>query len=356
MNPGNSGRSPYFVNVWVDVTLIGGLSILTALVFWACTRAGIPTPGPSLSIALAWIVNWPHFSASSYRLYRSRANVLQYPMTSLAIPLLVGCAVVGSFLSPQTAGAALIKLYMLWSPYHFSGQSMGLSLLYARRNGATLGPWERGALSTFYNATWFALVLRRESATDPDMLGDILFPSLGIPSRLADAADVILAISGMVLLAVAIRRRLPFMVLLPALTQLVWFQGGARLLTYNFLVPFFHSLQYLLIVWAMQLSERKGETGASGSAAFIGRETLKWMAINIAGGAALFWLLPRLGTLAGRPLQVSLPIFFAAVQIHHFFVDGVIWKLRNPAVRSPLLVDLDDLRGRVPAAARGAAP
>jgi hypothetical protein len=27
-----------------------------------------------------------------------------------------------------------------------------------------------------------------------------------------------------------------------------------------------------------------------------------------------------------------LPVVMAGVQIHHFFVDGVIWKIRNPRI------------------------
>ena len=40
----------------------------------------------------------------------------------------------------------------------------------------------------------------------------------------------------------------------------------------------------------------------------------------------------------------------AAVQLHHFFVDGVIWKLANPRVRSPLMANVVRLVRPVPAA------
>jgi hypothetical protein len=38
-------------------------------------------------------------------------------------------------------------------------------------------------------------------------------------------------------------------------------------------------------------------------------------------------------------------VILSAVQIHHFFVDGVIWKLKSPAVSSPLMVNLNELVG-----------
>src|SRR5205823_5017158 len=104
-----------------------GLSIATAAAFWALQSSGMQLAIPPLAIGLAWIANWPHFSASSYRLYHSRANIAQYPVTSLAVPFLILLAVVGGILAPLTSGAALVKLYLLWSPFHYSGQSLGIT-------------------------------------------------------------------------------------------------------------------------------------------------------------------------------------------------------------------------------------
>jgi hypothetical protein len=70
------------------------------------------------------------------------------------------------------------------------------------------------------------------------------------------------------------------------------------------------------------------------------------MAINIAGGYALFWALPRLGSHFGQPLVFSTAVMLAGIQIHHFFVDGVIWRLHNPAARSPLSSSLRAVSGR----------
>ena len=39
------------------------------------------------------------------------------------------------------------------------------------------------------------------------------------------------------------------------------------------------------------------------------------------------------------------------MQLHHFFVDGVIWKLKNPRVQSPTMTTWRQLTGaRRPAA------
>ena len=62
-------------------------------------------------------------------------------------------------------------------------------------------------------------------------------------------------------------------------------------------------------------------------------------------GDAVFALYPDVAPI--HVAQIAEPIVITAVQIHHFFVDGVIWKLRNPSVGSPMLVNLEQLaRGR----------
>ncbi|TDI37111.1 MAG: hypothetical protein E2P02_23420 [Acidobacteria bacterium] len=99
------------------------------------------------SAALLVVVNWPHFSATCFRLYHSRANVAQYPMTVLAVPFIILAGVWASFVEPDAVAPYFVKLYLIWSPYHFSGQTLGISLLYARRAGVRFAPWERFTLA-----------------------------------------------------------------------------------------------------------------------------------------------------------------------------------------------------------------
>jgi hypothetical protein len=92
----------------------------------------------------------------------------------------------------------------------------------------------------------------------------------------------------------------------------------------------------------MQLRERQEVGALPAGGRGVLRETGRWWLLNVAGGAVLFWALPEATRLLGVPRAAAMPVLFAAVQIHHFFVDGVIWKLRNPRVSAPLMVDLRD--------------
>jgi hypothetical protein len=144
-------------------------------------------------------------------------------------------------------------------------------------------------------------------------------------------------------------RPLPPIVVLPAVTQYVWFVMGATSMPFQEFVPFFHSLQYLLIAWSIQLKEKMDLEQLKPSWHYVAGETLRWGALNFLGGAGLFWLLPQLvSDYGGFPLQFATGVILCGVQIHHFFVDGVIWKLKNKSVSSPLMVNIEDLVGQAP--------
>jgi hypothetical protein len=350
--PGSTNEKPclYFVNAAVDYALIGGVSIAAYVAMRAFHSGSRTDIIWSLAAWLAWVINWPHFSATSHRLYQSRRNILQYPVTALAVPLLILVVSAGSFVSPQGVAPWLIKFFVIWSPYHFSGQSVGISLIYARRAGFSVGRWERLAFSGFIFSTFLVQSSMAETGRGDNEFYSVAVPLLGLPLWVPLVLRIWMVACGVALLFFAIRwgirqgRLLPPIVLLPALSQFVWFVPGATFASFNEFVPLFHSLQYLLVAWLVQLKERFDRDGAiPRSRAYVVRESARWAGINLVGGILLFWLLPRLGALTGATLAFSTAIVLSAVQIHHFFVDGVIWKLKDPRVASPLLANLGDL-------------
>lgn len=345
----NAARRLYFVNAWVDYALIGGVSI-AAFLLLKTFHSGKRTDVVWTTAAwLAWIVNWPHFSATSYRLYQSRHNVRQYPVTALVVPLLLITATVGAFASPQGVAPWLVKFFLLWSPYHFSGQSVGISLIFARRAGFHVGRRERLALSGFIFSTFLFQTSLAETGRADSEFYSVAVPLFGLPAWAPLVLQIWMGVCAAALLFLVIRwsiqqkRLLPPIVLLPAVTQFVWFVVGATLPSFNEFVPFFHAVQYLLIAWLMQLKGKLDTQGLQPSRRYVATETVRWALINFAGGVFLFWLLPRLGAQAGHSLAFSTAVILAAVQIHHFFVDGVIWKLKDARVSSPLLASISDL-------------
>ena len=108
-----------------------------------------------------------------------------------------------------------------------------------------------------------------------------------------------------------------------------------------------HSAQYL---WITSYYARR-EAGAKGAG---GWRPFAYFAVLVAGGIALFvpgpWLASRL---FHSDFAASFLIFTALVNIHHFILDGAIWKLRDNRIAALLLNSRErlsdaDSRGREP--------
>ena len=341
-------RRLYFVNAPVDFFFIGGFSILLFFFLPLIGHSARTAQTAAVAAALSWVVNWPHFSATVYRLYHTSENTRQYPVTSWLVPPLVIAAVLWSFASPEHVAPLFVKVFLLWSPYHFSGQTLGITLLYARRAEFEIDRLQRALLEGFIFGTFLFSTARAETSTGKMTYYAMEVPFLGVPDWVPHALEIAMYVCIAAFIAITVyrciqRRRLPpWIVLLPAATQFVWFVAGPRVPGFYEFVPFFHSLQYLLIAWAMQLKERLVESGARPSWNFASAETFIWGYTNFAGGVAMFWAFPHLAALLGLPFDVANPVIIAAFQIHHFFVDGVIWKLRNPKVGTSLMTSFDE--------------
>lgn len=335
----------YFVGRGSDWLLVGGGSIAAFLVLWAF---GPSTRTPFVIAAagwFSWVCNWPHFAATLWRLYGNKENVERFPVTAYAVAPLICLGAAACFVYPETVAPAFVKLFLLWSPYHFSGQTVGITLVYARRAGLELRGMERLALSGLVFGSYISSTARAEASAGPIPYYGISVPTLGLPAWVGDVTTWGMWLCGLGFLAWAARASLarksplPPIVLVPAATQLVWFVFGSRAPAFYEFVPAFHGMQYLLVAWTMHIRE----SSEAGDAPSLKTLTLQWAAGNFALGAALFWALPRL--VSGVPeggLQFSMPVVISAVQIHHFFVDGVIWKLRDAKVGARLEAGLPE--------------
>ena len=68
----------YFVNWWTDTLIIGGLSIVTWVALLALHHSADTQPIFWLALVLGLVVNYPHFSATVYRLYQSPTTFVSF--------------------------------------------------------------------------------------------------------------------------------------------------------------------------------------------------------------------------------------------------------------------------------------
>jgi hypothetical protein len=136
-------------------------------------------------------------------------------------------------------------------------------------------------------------------------------------------------------------KKIPLIVHIVVLTQLLWFTLGMRLELFSLLVPLFHCLQYLLITTYFRYQElvRSGQMATMpGLSFFKSGYFWRYYILLVIFGLVFFNGIPQLLAM----LKVSKPEFayavvYSFVNLHHFILDGEIWKLRKPDIGKALL-------------------
>ena len=97
-----------------------------------------------------------------------------------------------------------------------------------------------------------------------------------------------------------------------------------------------HALQYLVFTTRVEINRNKAES-SSGVA-----RTVVTFAAAIGVGAIVFDLPGWIGMSndTARMYGMAMGAVASAINIHHYFVDGAIWKISNPRVRKDLFAHL----------------
>jgi tetratricopeptide (TPR) repeat protein len=307
---------------------------------------------------LALFFNYPHYMATIYRAYHRSEDFQKYRIFTVHITALMLLTLLLSHFWLRLL-PWIFTIYLTWSPWHYSGQNYGLFMMFARRAGADPDKSARRALYGAFVVSYLILFLGFHTgpSTDP------LFLSLGIPAVVSRWEQIILMVAFVGLSTFGLSRLASatgWRKLIPSLTlfssQFLWFLLPAAIsLIKGLEIPqnryssgvlaVMHSAQYLWITSYYARREASGETSSETSNK-PGRNwrPLAYFGVLVVGGIALFVPGPWLASRAfHHDFTASFLIFTALVNIHHFILDGAIWKLRDGRIASLLL----NSRGRI---------
>ncbi len=339
-------QSPWIYRPWIDLT-VGCGAWSAPLLLAGFYFANSYQRGWSMAFYfLALLSNYPHFMATVYRAYHTRDEFEKYRLYTVHVALLLTVAgIVTHLWYPLLPW--IFTLYICWSPWHYTGQNFGLLMMFARRAGVAPTQAERRALRLSFIASYILLMLSFHTGAS----GDALILSLGLAAKFTLPARAVLALffvgaSGWALASLA--RRSNFRSVLPVvtltLTQFLWFllpaviefMSGREIPQTRYssgLLAVLHSTQYLWITSYYQKKEARaaGDTRWSYS---------RYLVTLIAGGIALFipgpWIVSRV---YHADFAASFLTFSELVYIHHFILDGAIWKLRDSRIAAVLVDD-----------------
>src|ERR1700735_3699360 len=335
--------APWIYNPWLDLIVGCGAWSAPLLLLSYFSLASNARAWSVAFYGLALFFNYPHYMATIYRAYDRAEDFHKYRIFTVHITALIALSRV---LSHSWARILpwIFTIYLTWSPWHYSGQNYGLFMMFARRAGAQPSESTRRALYGAFIASYLILFLGFHTGPSADPL----FISLGIPAIVSRWEQMLLAVAFVALAGFGLSRlarETGWRKLLPSLTlfssQFLWFVLPAGIsLIKGLAVPqsryssgvlaVMHSAQYLWITSYYARREAAGEGSRPWRAwAYFG--------VLIAGGIALFvpgpWLVSRV---FHHDFTTSFLIFTALVNIHHFLLDGAIWKLRDGRIATLL--------------------
>jgi hypothetical protein len=395
--------SPSILNPFLDVTCAGGLSILVFVPFLLFVEPPTSSLGERF-IVLSTLINFPHFVASYWLLYRSKEMVLRYRVAAIWMPLALAVACAGAVLVGQSNPGylELITLssagYLAW---HYTGQAWGMMASYSYVEGVPFTReervWVRGSLQVLlvFHVAWVLWYSVRSDLTDP-------YRMLYYVGAASIPAAFLIGGIGLLRYKKRLGRTPPLRVLVPWGAICLWYGVMARGKDAIVLVQLAHALQYLPFPMRVELNSAARRTSPAplfrwaiglllgGSLLFYGplfvtgvgfrpmQETPPAVAIGgamalfvlflvarrfrepgvlpqlcvygmgiLIAGCAAFWFLPNAANGMIMALEDAGPMHHDAaiavgafLNIHHYFTDGCVWKVSTPEVRKELFSHL----------------
>ncbi|MDJ0867226.1 MAG: hypothetical protein QNK03_14035 [Myxococcota bacterium] len=360
MSAPTSPQSPWLFGAAPDLLLGCGLGYAGVFVLLATLGPEMRSLIPfALGPLVLLVSGTPHYGATLLRVYEQREDRRAYAVFAVWASAVIAACFVAALFEPLV-GSLMLTVMLTWSPWHYTGQNYGVALMFLRRAGVPISP---GLKRAIYASFFLSFVLtflavhgvRPSGQYAPTGFGGSVygFLTLGIPELWRNASFVVVGIGYLLSTAVAavglLRVARPGQ-LGPAAaitaSQALWFvaptvarhyavlQGvdplGVEHAAYAFLwVAVGHSVQYL---WITTYYARRA-SGAPRTGTYLGKCLL--------AGAAI-WTLPALllapGALGAVPYGLGLSaLISSAVNLHHFVLDGAIWKLRDGRVARVLL-------------------
>jgi len=336
-----------------DALLTGGIS----MVGMAAVLAYTPITGAPISvtrgdwITLSILINATHFMASYRLLYVSRAEILAHRWSTLYVPAALLATLVFAAMSPVRAlvfEQLLVgsSIYLAW---HYTGQAWGMVASFGQITGMRFTPRER-LLIRFGMRTLLVLhVLFALSGRYPPegWIAPATWVRIyGWTFYGVCAVAAVSIVAGAVGFHSAWRRagRLPVRVVLPWAALYLWYPFWYFVPNGFMFVQLSHALQYLAFPLRVEVN-RYAEAAPRTPTQKRLRALVAYLGLVVAGAAILFgpplatrWLGP--GWYSAPDVREIFVAFTNCVAIHHYFIDGAVWKLSNPKVSRELFSHL----------------
>lgn len=321
-------------------------SALVVLGPWIAIE-GYGVPSIWILATVGILSNGPHLASTWSRVYLDGNERWRRPFHYWAVPALIALAVIGTVALEGRKSNVLFTIVFYWAFWHFLSQNWGIVRIYQRKQGDIAGFDARLERGVLYLGAFAPFAWRLAHGPTKMFGARVIHPAFPewVPHAigLAAVAAVALYVTRLVLRA---REGRPIAWIRPVFLAACAF---------GFFVPFvlvrksgsaafsaaaaWHGLQYVGIVWHYNRSKWRG--GVDAKARFVswisqpGRPAVYFVAliglVSIAFGAI------QLLSLVALDSKTWGVLVWNSTTLGHYWLDGVIWKLRRPDVAQHLV-------------------
>ena len=369
---------------FLDFWLLGGASLLVWLVMisvdgfraaWAVDQHFKNLTVTTASLSL--LINYPHFLISYKLAYtRGRSFVATHWWQLIVVPLGLVALFAAAYVfydvpaadlplvsrTSQTLGqwgtnaavlsgprlgdllfTAAFNLMIFTVGWHYTKQVFGCMMVYSYFDGYAFTPSQRLLTKSALLSIWGMNFIYSNIGGTRNSFSQFTYYSFDLPD-IAGPISLAVVSAGFLLVVYKVfyanyrtsGQRPSLNMLAPFVALYVWWLPQTRQFEFYFLLtPLFHSLQYLAFVYKME------DTRLSTQPHREVRATALVVGIVLAGWMAFEFLPNSVDNLLGTFNAWGMFFFFTAamlfINIHHYFIDNVLWRFRDPKVRAYLL-------------------
>ncbi|AZO23721.1 MAG: hypothetical protein E5W38_12630 [Mesorhizobium sp.] len=355
----------YLFGPVADFLMLGGgaFVILPVLLLVPLEYEGLVA---ATMVVVAYLVNYPHFAHSYQIFYRNfgrkvsgngydRSLQLRYIFAGIVVPVIMGAffAYGAATANTRLLGYAANAMFFFVG-WHYVKQGYGMLMVDAVLKRKFFDGRDKKVLLVNSYAVWILAWLQTNTAVTQGKYYGLEYYTFAAPAWITNIALLVAVASTAVTILMLINRwrrngrALPYNGIVAYVASLyLWILIARINPLWLLVVPALHSLQYLAVVWRYQTNvERDGPDA-------VGYPQLKILSVVgplyrlrvlgfIVGGAALgylgFWLIPMAMTALipyDRQVLGSSLFFFIVlifINVHHYFLDNVMWRRGNPEV------------------------
>jgi hypothetical protein len=349
-------RRSSLINKSVDTFLIGGASLLVFVVIYIVYEEPFADSTIiALSFNLAFAVNFPHFLLSYQLLYIDFRHLIfkqfRFFWAGIIVPIILACVLIVALYHGKSFPGYFVNAMFFFVGWHYVKQIFGGVVVMNALRGIYYNKMERWALQANLYSIWAISWVFSNFFLSKSVYYGFIYESFNFSPDIMSYCYLPVGITLAAVLITHLHKYFrehtifPLSAIVCYLSIYVWFIPIFYNPTYYYTVPFFHSLQYLLFVYAFRRNKVQSQTTNSDEQGSQMKNDIRlygYLLLSVVLGAIFFSFLPNYldslkifntipGTVEGA--ATAMFVFTIFINIHHYFIDNVIWKGSNPEIK-----------------------